>query len=222
MPASNRPSSAVTAYVGEDQLKSNLTPYYSGGLHAAIGDGVPDDNAVMQYLSGPGTLNTLTPTALTVSVARCWTYTSDEPITVNRVRWFGIGANTVHRLSVYRLLDKVQVIAPLTLTMTADAWNSAAVSSVRLAANTPYIVGFSATATGATAGIRTSGLPLLFPPLPTAAPGNLAVQYGGNRFWYGQFAVTNGVMPATLPTLVRGTGWTAGLPLFFFDSNSAA
>lgn len=197
---------------------------WGGGLHTAIGEGNPSEAVVMAYAFGAGTLATLTPTALTITVARAWAYNCSYPIQVNRLRWWGIGATTTHRFAVYRLVDKVQVIGPLSLTTVADSWNSVSVPSVTLAANTPYICAISTTATGATAGLRTSGTPLVFPPLQTAAgaPGGIALNQGANRFWYGQFAVTNGVLPATLPTLVRGTGWTAGIPLFFFDSNAAA
>lgn len=204
------------------QKASSTIEPWAGGLHAAIDDGQPSNDKEWNYLNGPSTLATLTPTALTTSVARCWSYNCQFPIVVNRLRWYGIGATTTHNVAVYRQSDGVRVIGPLALTTTADAWNSIAVSAVTLAPNTPYIVALSTTATGTTAGLRTSGTPLLYPPLQASSPGGIALSVGDHRFWFGQFAVTTGALPATLPTLVRGSGWTAGLPLFFFDSNSAA
>lgn len=200
---------------------SSIAPW-AGGLHAALDDGAPSGDKELNYLSGTGTLATMTPTALTVSVARCWSYNCQFPVVVNRLRWWGIGATTSHRFAVYRTIDNVQVIGPISLTTTADAWNSASVAAVTLAPNTPYICAISTTTTGTTAGLRTSATPLLWPPLQASTPGGLALAIGDHRFWFGQFAVSSGVLPSTLPTLVRGSGWTAGLPLFFFDSNSAA
>jgi hypothetical protein len=196
---------------------------WAGGLTAAIDDGRPSNDKEWNYLSGPGTLATLTPTLLTTSVARCWSYNCQFSIVVNRLRWWGVAAvSAIYKLAVYRLSDGVQVIGPLTVTTTADAWNSVTVPAVTLAPNTPYIVALSVVSTGTTAGLRTGGTPLVYPPLQASTPGALALSVGDHRFWFGQFAVTSGVLPSTLPTLVRGTGWTAGLPLFFFDSNSAA
>lgn len=213
-----RIASAFHAIQADD---STIAPW-AGGLHVAIEDGAPTGDKELNYLFGPGTVTTMTPTALTTTTARCWSYNSQFRIVVNRLRWFGIGATTTHRLAVYRLSDGVQVIGPISLTTTADAWNSATVPAVTLAANTPYIVALSTTATGTTAGLRTSATPAVGPPLQATTPGGLALAGGDHRFWFAQFAVTAGVLPATLPTLVRATGWTGGIPLFFFDSNSAA
>ena len=201
---------------------SPISDPWAGGLHAAIDDGRPSADREWNFINGPGTLATMTPTALTTSVARCWAYNSEYSLTVNRVRWWGIGSTLTHRFAVYRLSDGVQVIGPLSLTTTSDAWNSASVATIQLVANTPYICAISTTATGATAGLRTGATPLVSPPIQSLTPGGLALAIGDHRFWFGQFAVTNGVLPATLPTLARGSGWTAGIPLFFFDSNSAA
>jgi GDSL-like Lipase/Acylhydrolase family len=200
---------------------SSIEPW-AGGVHAALDDGQPSSDKEWNFINGPGTLATMTPTALSITVARCWSYNCQFPLVVNRLRWWGIGATTSHRFAVYRASDGVQVIGPISLTTTADAWNSASIAAVTLAQNTAYICAISTTTTGTTAGLRTSATPLLWPPLQASTPGGLALAVGDHRFWFGQFTVSAGVLPGTLPTLVRGSGWTAGLPLFFFDSNSAA
>lgn len=224
MPTSSRPYRVIPTYAGDQQLQQNVDSLnqWAGLLHAALDDGLPRAEKFNSYIFGSGTLATVTPTVLTTSVARAWVYCCEFPIVVNRVRWWGIGAVTAHRLAVYRFVDSAQVIAPLSLTSTANAWNSASVSSIKLEGGIPYVVAWSTTATGTTAGHRTCATPAVWPPLQSATTGNLRIASTANRSWFGQFAVTSGVLPDPMPTLVQGSGWTGGIPLFLFDSNSAA
>jgi hypothetical protein len=224
MPTSSRPYRVIPTYQGDVQLQQNIDSLnqWAGLLHVAIDDGRPTADKLSNYAFGSTTVATVTPTILTTSVARAWVYCCEFPIIVNRIRWWGIGAQTNHRVAVYRFVDSKLVIGPISLTSTANAWNSAAVSSIRLEGGIPYIVAWSTIATSTTAGHRTSAAPVVWPPLQSATTGNLRIAGASNRSWYGQFAVTTGVLPDPMPTLVQGSGWTGGLPLFYFDSNSVA
>lgn len=202
-------------------------PPWAGSLHGSIGNGEPEWEQQLLSLWGPsGTTTALTPTNIGVSVGRLVLYRSDFAITVNRIRWYGLAvAQTSFRMSVYNASTGAQVIAPQTVTTTAtEGWQSVLLSpAVTLAADTPYWVGISATATGTTAALRSMVAPGLFPPLPATVPASLnPISNNRQRFQFAQVALTNGVFPATLPTLVRASGWTGSVPYFLFDNSTAA
>jgi hypothetical protein len=149
--------------------------------------------------------------------------------TVNRVRWYGVGAVTgVYTMAIYRLSDLARISEQFTLTTTANAWNSAApASSFTLTAGVPYFVAVGANATGTTAGIGALGGTVAattgqIQTAPGALPGNLDADVGDISSYRFQFAVTTGAMPATAATLAAQAAWTGGMPAFFLDNNSAA
>lgn len=212
-------------YSASNPPPGGSTPPWAGVLHAGVGSGEPEWE--QQWLSQWGNQTVaITPTNVTLTVGRLTLYRCDYAITVNRIRWYGLAAaQTAFRMSVYNATTGAQVVAPQIVSTTAtEGWQSVQLgTAVTLTANTPYWVGLSATATGTQAALRTSIAPGLYPPLPSAQPANLnAVTQNRHRFAFAQVALTNGVWPATLPALVRATGWTGTLPMFIFDNATAA
>lgn len=206
-----------------------VPPAWAGNLHTALGSGEPEAEWQNNYVFIPGAA--LTPTLVTATVGRVWTYRAPYAITVNRLRWMqtaGTAAASNFRFGIWNpalVGNAQQVLAPQTLTFTATAnsWTSHAISSLTLAADTLYYCCLSATATATTWSIRSTGPTAIGPPLQANAPGNLALAQAKHRYWFGQVALTAGVQPATMPNLVQSAAWaTAGLPGFFFDNNTAA
>jgi len=153
----------------------------------------------------------------------------DTALTVNRIRWYGIGAVTgVYHVAIYRNSDGARMTADLEITTALNAWGSVSVSGgVALAANTLYFIALSADTTGTTAGIRSFGPTFvaatsLIGVIPTSWPGNLALAAAKTPpNCYAQFAVTAGVLPATAPARSVQAAWTGGMGAFFLDNNSA-
>ena len=206
-----------------------LRPAWAGNLHTAVGSGEPEVEWQNNFLYIPGAA--LTPTLVTATVGRIWSYKSPYAITVNRLRWMqtaGTAAASNFRFGIYNPAlsgNAQQILAPQTLTFTATAnsWTSHSISSLTLAADTLYYCCLSATAVSTTWSMRATGPTAVGPPLQASSPGNLAIASAKHRYWFGQVALTNGVQPATMPTLVQSAAWaTAGLPAFFFDNSSAA
>lgn len=217
-------SSASKKIAAADLLK----PSWAGKLHSAYDNGDPDVKWQHPFLWAGAPL---TPTLITATVGRIWAYQSPYAITVNRLRWLqvvGTAAASNFRFGIYNPANAgaaQQILAPQTLTFTAnaDTWSSHNVGGVVLAANTLYYMCLSATAVSTVWSMRATGPTLAGPPLQATEPGNLALAAGANRHWFGQVALTAGVQPSTMPTLVKAPAWaTAGLPGLLLDNSTAA
>ena len=174
---------------------------------------------------GPDVINP-TPTGISLTVARCAYFMLDTAITVNNIRWYGVGATTgIYRVAVYRNSDSVRMAVLNDFNTTANAWNNGAFVCT-LAANVLYFVAVAIDTTGTTAGIRAMtptfiAATSLINLIPTSWPGNLAVTASKvPPFAFCQFAVTAGALPATAPSRVVQAAWTGGMPAFFLDNNS--
>ena len=202
------------------------TPAWKGAICAAWGDG--DPAPALRHMEAAGVVAP-TPTNITVSVARCAFFKLDTALVVNKIRWYGVGATTgIYRVAVYRVSDAVRMFQALDFNTALAAWGSAAAGGVTLAADVLYLIAVAVDTTGTTAGILALG-PAVAATTgqmvnPLGWPGNLDFDAATPKiapFGFVQFAVTNGLLPTTLPALVNQAAWAGGMPAFFLDNNNA-
>lgn len=202
------------------------TPAWYGNVAAAWGDG--DPVPALRHMQAAGVVSP-TPTNIGTSVARIAYFRLAQALTVNKIRWFGVGATTnVYRVALYRDSDSARLTSELAFTTAALTWGSVSASALALAANTLYFVAVSVNATGTTAGLlslgATAGATTGQMTLPTGWPGNLDIDVASPKiapYGFAQFAVTSGALPATAPTRSGQAAWTGGMPAFFLDNNNA-
>ena len=166
-----------------------------------------------------------TPTNIAVTVARCSSFRPDADITVNTIRFYGVGATTnVYRCAIYRYSDLARLTAELPFSTAAATWGVAGSGlGLALSAGVNYFLAVSVNATGTTAGISALGTTVAattgqIATAPNALPGNLQMSLGyfyGYRF---QFAVATGALPNPANALVAQAAWTGGMPAFFLDN----
>ena len=187
----------------------------------AFGNGDPN-NLLDRIQNNP--INA-TPTNITVSLARCCFFKLKKNIVINKIRFFGIGSvSNVYRTAIYKLSDLSRLTSELVISATSQAWGSVGNNlNLQLNANEIYFIAVSVNATGTTAGIlchsATNGR---IGVLPTSWPGNLLINSNIiDSIGFAQFAVTNGALPTTAPTLAARASWTGGMPAFFLDNNNS-
>lgn len=215
------------AWVDLGATGGSSSPAWAGNLHVAFGNGEPEFEIIQsafssqtsQSFAGP------TPTAIGVTVARCVSYRSPYAITVNRIRWYGIGATTgLYKIGMFRASDGVHMFTQTAITTAANTWGSIAPTQFTLAADTLYWFFITTTATGTTAGLS-SPHSTRFTTAPASLPGNLAPSSGDAQFYFGQVAAVAGVVTTPAPTTIAAPSFTAAntgsVPLFFLDNNSA-
>jgi hypothetical protein len=166
-----------------------------------------------------------TPTNITASIARCSSFRPDADITVNTIRFYGVGATTnVYTCAIYRYSDLARLTASLTFSTVANTWGVAGSGlGLALSAGVLYFLACSVNTTGTTAGIGALGTTVAattgqIATAPEALPGNMQMSLGyfyGYRF---QFAVTAGAMPNPAAALAAQAAWTGGMPAFFLDN----
>jgi hypothetical protein len=166
-----------------------------------------------------------TPTNISTIVARCAFFKIDTAITVNKIRWFGVGATTgVYRVALYRLSDLARLAILNDFNTGAQAWGNGAFS-VSLSTGVIYFIAVTIDTVGTTAGVAChSGSTGRIGVLPTGWPGNLDIDAASPKIdaiGFCQFAVTAGALPNPAGTLVLQAAWTGGMPAFFLDNNSA-
>lgn len=196
-------------------------PPWMTAVLGAWGDGDPN-RLLSLMLHNP--VNA-TPTNISVSVARVAYFRPPANITINRIRFLGVGATTnVYRVAIYRDSDSVRLTSELVFTTAANTWGSISVS-LSLLADVLYFIAVAVNATGTTAGVHchsgTTGRILV---LPTTWPGNLDIDMASPKiapFAFAQFAVTSGALPDPAPARVAQGTWTGGMPAFILDNNSA-
>lgn len=199
-------------------------PTWHGNLYAACCDCDPT-NALRLATSG-GSI-AVTPTNLTISLARIIYFKPPANIVLNKIRFYGVGATTnVFRVAIYNGNTLARLTAELPITTVANAFGSVGTAlNITLVKDQLYFIAVSVNAVGTVAGMlclsptqaATTGMVAV---LPRSFPGNLSVNLGFNDFGFGQFAVTNGALPGTAPTIAEQTAWTGGFPLFFLDNNN--
>jgi hypothetical protein len=201
-------------------------PNWYGVVYGAWGDCDPQD--LMDHATTSGTVAP-TPTNISTSVARIAYFVPPANITINRIRFFGVGATTnVYRVAIYNGDTLARLTAELAFTTAANTWGTAGSAlNLSLTADQLYFIAVSVNATGTTAGI------LAFTPtvaattgqmtvLPKSFPGSLDIDSKYITGAFAQFAVTTGALPTTAATIATQAAWTGGMPAFWLDSNDAA
>jgi hypothetical protein len=198
---------------------------WDGAINGCWGDGnphTPFDGATMD-----GSV-AATPTNIAITVARISYFRLPANITVNKIRFFGVGATTnIYRCAIYNGDTLNRLTAELPFTTAAATWGSAGTGlALTLTAGQLYFIAVSVNAVGTTAGCMcmsptvaaTTGL---IGVLPKSWPGNLGIDLGYIKNGMAQFAVTTGALPATVPTIAAQAAWTGGFPAFWLDNNNA-
>ena len=169
-----------------------------------------------------------TPTNISVSVARCCLFVPEFDITVNRIRWLGVGATTnVYRVALYRWSDLARLTAELAFTTVANTWGSVDAGGVALTANTAYFLACSVNATGTTPGVGCVGGTVAattgqVATVPSSLPGNMAVGNNYLNSYFFQFTVSTGALPNPAAAPAAQAAWTGGMPAFWLDNSSSA
>ena len=222
-------TASATTYLRGDRTwqipGGGSTPAWKGAIAGAWGNG--DPGVVLRHMFGVGVV-TPTPTNIAITVARCSFFKLDTSLVVNKIRWYGVGATTgLFHVAVYNVATLARVAILDDFNTALATWGSGAFS-VTLEADTLYLLAVSVDTVGTTAGVlamsATAAATTGVITLPTNFPGNLDFNAASPKVDpYGlcQFAVTAGVLPATLPTLVNQAAWTGGMPAFFLDNNNA-
>lgn len=166
-----------------------------------------------------------TPTNIGTSVARCSLFRPPQDITINTIRYYGVGSTTsVYRVAIYRLSDLARLTAESAFTTTASTWGVAASSlSLTLTGGADYFIACSVNATGTTAGVACLGGTVAattgqIATAPGSLPGSLATSSGYLAGYFFQFAVATGALPDPAATLAAQAAWTGGMPCFFLDA----
>jgi hypothetical protein len=166
-----------------------------------------------------------TPTNISTSVARCSMFRPPSTITINRIRFYGVGAVTsIYTCALYRYSDLARLTASLTLTTTANAWGSVGSAlNVTLTGGVLYFIAVGANTTGTTAGLVAFGDTLgdttgRIQAAPGALPGGLDFDNNYMSGYQFQFTVSGGVMPDPAATLALQGLWTGGMPAFWLDN----
>lgn len=198
-------------------------PWY-GQLAGAQGDG--DPGRLLSWVQN-GSIIAATPTNISTSVARCCSFMLPFDMTVNSIRFYGVGATTnVYRIAIYRMSDRARLIAETAFTTASATWGSigGGALGLSLVKDTCYFIACSVNATGTTAGVACMGTTVAASTgqvntAPGSLPGSLgqgATNYmSGNLF---QFAVTTGALPDPAATLAAQAAWTGGMPAFWLDA----
>ena len=165
-----------------------------------------------------------TPTNISTSVARCSLFRPPQDITINNIRYYGVGATTnVYRVAIYRFSDLARLTAESAFTTVANTWGVAASSlSLALTGGEEYFIACSVNATGTTPGVGCVGGTVAattgqIATAPASLPGSLAPTTGLDGYFF-QFAVTTGALPNPAAALAAQAAWTGGMPCFFLDS----
>ena len=195
---------------------------WDGKIVGCYGDGDPQRIYDCAILTGSVAA---TPTNIGTSVARISYFCLPANITVNTIRFFGVGATTnVYRCAIYNADTLARLTNELAFTTAASTWGTAGTSlNLSLTAGTRYFMAVSVNATGTTAGClcfgttqtSTTGQVAI---LPKSFPGNLGNDLNYMLGSFAQFAVTTGALPTTAATIATQGAWTGGFPCFWLDN----
>ena len=201
------------------------SPAWHGNIYGAM-DGC--DPAMMFRSMQMNGCVAPTPTAITASIARCCLFRPPANITVNKIRFYGVGATTgIYRVGIYRYSTLARLAVVNDFNTSANAWGSAGSAlGLALTAGVLYFVAVAVDTTGTTAGIAALGPTVAattgrIATAPQSLPGNLDADAGYLDGYCFQFAVTTGALPDPAATLAAQAAWTGGMPAFFLDNNNA-
>lgn len=209
------------------QVTTSLSITAPSWATKVIGACTLDPGEQMLHMQRAGNI-AATPTNISVSVARCCLFVPEFDITVNRIRWLGVGATTnVYRVALYRWSDLARLTSELAFTTVANTWGSVDAGGVALTANTAYFIACSVNATGTTPGVGCVGGTVAattgqVATVPSSLPGNMAV---GNNYlstYKFQFTVSTGALPNPAASPAAQAAWTGGMPAFWLDNDTAA
>lgn len=191
---------------------------------ASVGAGQCSPAIAMQQLQRAGNVAP-TPTNISTSVARCSLFRPPQSITVNTIRFYGVGATTnVYRMAIYRYSDLARLMAETAFTTAASTWGTVTTGlGLALTAGELYFAAVSVNATGTTAGIASIGGTVAattgqIATAPASLPGLLEPTQGDLDQYHFQFAVTTGALPDPAATLAAQAAWTGGMPVFFLEA----
>jgi hypothetical protein len=200
-------------------------PNWYGKIYGAYGRCDPQQLLRMAQMAGSVPP---TPTNITTSIARIAYFRPPVDITVNKVRYYGVGATAnIYRIAIYNADTLARLTAETAFTTVAATWGSIFSSlNLTLTKDQLYFIAVSVNAVGTTAGVlalsptiaATTGQIQV---VPKSWPGNLDLDLGFMDGGFADFAVTTGALPATAPTIAIQSAWTGGFPLFFLDNNNA-
>jgi len=206
-----------------DGTAATPSPVWRGVIVGCAGDGNP--NTLLTQACA-GTIIPMTPTLLTISLARISYFKLDTAITFNKVRFFGIGVTTnIYQLAIYNADTLARIWTSGTFSTASQTWGSiGSAINITLAANQLYFIAVSVNTTGTTAGILCFGATTTrIGVLPKNWPGSLDVD--ANIVYppsaQGQFAVTTGALVNPANTIAALGTMACGFPAIFLDSNNA-
>jgi hypothetical protein len=175
-----------------------------------------------------GTVIAPTPTNITTSVARCCFFRLPFDLTVNKIRFYGVGATTgIYRVAIYRYSTLARLAVVNDFNTVANAWGAAGSAlGLALSAGVLYFIAVAVDSTGTTAGIQAMGTTLAaatgqIQSAPQSLPGNLDADADFLTGYEFQFAVTAGALPDPAPALAAQAAWAGGMPAFFLDNSNA-
>lgn len=194
------------------------------GIIAAMGAVQCDPGAAMLQMQRAGNIAP-TPTNITTSIARCELFRPPQTLTINTIRFYGVGNTTdIYHCAIYRYSDLARLTADLNFSTAADTWGTAGTSlALALTGGTLYFIACSVDTTGATAGIGSVGGTIAATTgrvvtVPESLPGKLQPSLGYLNDYRFEFAVTTGALPDPAATLAAPSVWTGGMPLFFLET----
>ena len=206
------------------QISGFFSPW-EGKLAAAYGDG--DPRPVLLSMQRAGNISP-TPTNITASIARISYFRLHAALTVNKIRYFGVGATTtIYRIAIYNGDTRARLLTETAFTTTAGTWGAIGSSlGLALAAGQLYFLAVSVNTTGTTPGVlafggTVSAIAGQIAVLPKSYPGNLSVDSSVVAQGFGDGAVTSGALPDPFPTVAIQSAWTGGMPAFFLDNSNA-
>lgn len=201
-------------------------PSWYGNLYSTIAECDPQEALRFAILSGT---SAATPTNITTAVARISYFKPPANITVNKIRFFGVGVTTsIYRCALYNGDTLARLTSELVITTASSTWGSVGSSlGLALTAGQLYFLAVSVDATGTTPGLLCMSTTISaagsgqINVLPKSWPGNLDIDLGFITGAMAQFAVTTGALPDPAATIAAQAGWNGGMPLFFLDNNNA-
>jgi hypothetical protein len=224
-----------TKYLRGDQTWSTpaggSNPSWYGHIYGAYGSCDPGD---MLRMMQKDVNVAATPTAIKATVARCSFFRPPANITVDRIRFYGVGVTTgIYRVALYSYnigaSTGTQLVEVNDFNTAANAWGVAGSNlNISLTAGTLYFIAVSVDTTSTTAGIAcwgdtTAAKTGTIQTAPQSLPGNLDADAGYINGYNFQFTIVGGDLPATTGTLAAQTAvWTGGMPAFFLDANDAS
>ena len=198
---------------------------WDGLIVAARGDGNPQQ--VLHSMQRAGNISP-TPTGITITVARIAYFRLPANLTVNKIRYFGVGAITnVYRVAIYNGDTLDRLTAELPFTTALSAWGAAgAALNLTLTAGQLYFIAVAVNATGTTPGVLAYGTTVaattgMMAVLPKDWPGNLDIDLLAiPATAHAQFTVATGALPTPAATIAVQSAWAGGMPAFFLDNSN--